>query len=120
MRSVFWKRVHRYPPILVRLLARHPHGPPLTAIEISERTGLPLLTIETISQSLDWKGIDIYMLNLFCCACGMDFFDRRSMKRVEQYLRAGPSRFSYLRRSEQWASYYAHLIMRWRHHNQRK
>lgn len=110
-------RVRFYTPILCRLLARHKHGAPLTTDEIASKSGLVPFQVEALSASVTWEGIDIFILQKFSAACGVDFTDKLSLKRVEMYLkgkwngsRRVPPPFSYLRRSPLWKTYYLPLM----------
>lgn len=114
----FWTRCERFPPLLCRLLARDgSYGPPLTSIELAQRTGLSEFEILTLSDQVDWRGVDIYTMRKFTEACGLDFTDRVAMKRVHTYLkgktvagqRVAP-RFGYLRKSPLWQTLYEPLI----------
>ena len=112
----FWDRLRRYPPVLIRLLARHKRGRPLTSAEISERSGLPLMTVETISSSTSWSGLDLYTARRFMLACGCDLSSQRDVRRIHVYLKRTPRnprhRFPYLQRSPQWEGYYLPLMER--------
>lgn len=56
----------------------------------------------------------------FTSACEVDLFNRRQMKRIAVYLQGSvvngrrlPPSFAYLKRSEQWVSYYRPLLNRY-------
>ena len=105
----FWKRCDLIPPILVRLLARRRHGPPLTEVEIAKASGLDPYHVYSISNNLDWRGIDLPTMRAFTVACGVDFDNRIQMKRVESYLKSKPT-WQYLRKSPDWIVYYQPLL----------
>jgi hypothetical protein len=109
---MFWVRLNRYPPVLCRLLAREKRGRPLTTAEIAERSGLPPAKVEAISASISWDGIEVEDMRRFVQACGCDFDNQPNMRRVEDYLRKRP-KFTYLKRSPQWESYYCPLVVKW-------
>lgn len=108
----FWTKAEEFPPILVRLLARRRHGPPLTDEEISRASGIPIYQVFLISQSLDWKGIDIPTMRAFLQACGLDFEDWRQMDRVKRYGHSRPT-WQYLRKSPLWKPYFEPLMNRY-------
>ena len=113
----FWKRIERFPPILLRLLARHPHGQPLTGQEIAKNSGLTDWQVNSLSWSTTWEGVDIYQLRNFMIGCGVDLTNSRQMKRIEVYLRGRmqngqriPPQFTYLKRHPWWSEYYQPLM----------
>jgi hypothetical protein len=121
--TTFWQRCIDYPPCLVRLLARHPYGKPLTTIEIqalsypnyigramSEALSAPM--IEALSSELGWGGIAVMNAAQFMRGCSVDFCNPDHMRRVDDYLRKKPT-FRYLRASPQWEDYYKPLMKRW-------
>lgn len=118
-------RIQNFPPILLRLLARHRYGKPLTTDEIVERSGtmpdvcnlLSAPEVEAISKSTNWKGIGVHECLSFQRGCGIQFDDAKAMHRVNDYLKKLPKMklpFEYLRLSPQWKSYYIPLIVSWR------
>lgn len=111
--ETFWTRVNRFSPILCRLLARHPYGPPLTEAEIAQRSGLAPYQILTLSALPSWHGVDLFTMKRFTEACGLDFTSSKTCKRIEVYLKGRPT-FKYLRRSPHWDSFYRPMIERWR------
>ena len=120
---MFYERIDKYPPVLVRLMARKPRANgngngtrPLTTIEISDRSGLPVSMVEGLSHATTWKGVDVYTVRDFTVACGVDFTNPLHMKRLAQYLHKRGA-FHYLRKAEDWGSYYVHLVKIWRDEN---
>lgn len=118
--ETLWQRIDRFPPILIRLLARHPRGRPLSTAEISERSGLSPVQVEAISQSVTWDGIDIPTARKFLCACQIDLMNPAQMKRVTVYMRGKvtsrgriPTPYRYLKTSPDWERYYRPLRDRW-------
>lgn len=108
----FWDQIDRYPPCLVRLLARVPRGRPLTNSEIAEKSGLSEGQIVSLSHCTDWAGVDIYALKAFSQACGVDLFNSKDMRRVTDYIRKRPS-FRYLKVSSEWDIFYKPLVLKW-------
>lgn len=115
MRETFWERLDRFPPIRVRLLAKHPRGAgPLSTIEIAERSGLSTATVEAISQATSWQGIDIPTAKAFLQACDIDLANAAQYKRIMVYQRVDrPNKYRYLKRSAEWDSYYRPMRDRW-------
>lgn len=119
-RETFWTRINRFPPILVRLLARHPRGEPMTTLEIADRSGLSPFQVEALSQSTDWSTIDLPTAQKFLCACRIDLTNTVQMKRVKVYLKGpvkngvrAPTPYRYLKTSPLWPTYYQPLRDRW-------
>lgn len=55
----FWTKSEKLPPALVRLLAVGTNHRPLTDDEIAQASDLQPFQVFTISQALDWTGIDL-------------------------------------------------------------
>ena len=108
----FYERSKHYPPCLVRILARHKHGDPLTTKEIAQASGMDEVMVEVISHSTAWSHIDISMMERFLKGCGIDFCNAEDGRRVDDYLRHTPS-FKYLRSSKMWEPYYKPMMMMW-------
>jgi hypothetical protein len=115
----FWQIAERYPPCLVRLLARHRGGPPLLTHEIAERSGLSPYQIASISQSVSWDSIPFGYMRAFLKACDIDFCSRASMNRKAVYLKTR-NKFHYLRKSPEWASVLRPLVIRFREETKSK
>lgn len=111
--KTFWSRTISYPPILIRILARHPGGPPLTDEEISERSGLSIARVSAIAESTTWDGITIPESRAYQQACGIDLCSYRDMNRVGVYLRSRPN-FDHLKRTPIWKTHWKPLIQKWR------
>lgn len=115
----FWKKIDRFPPVACRLLARHKYGKPLSSQEIAVSSGLSILRVEAISDQTSWRGIDVLELRAFTEACGIHLEDHAKMKRIEQYIARAP-KFTYLKRSSLWESYYAPLFRKWIKYEQQR
>lgn len=119
----FTRNAAAFPPVLCRLLARHRYGRPLTNQEISERSGLSPVVVVAISECVAWKSIPFGDMLLFLKGCGIDFTDRAKMKSIRAYMRIRRSAdgarivrrptFSYLKKDDQWESYYLPLMHRY-------
>lgn len=119
--DVAWhRRIERFPPILIRLLARNPRGGPLTTMEIAERSGLLPMQVETLSFSTSWGGVDIPTYRAYTRACNLDLMNPVQAKRNEVYLNGHiyngvrqPPQFLYLKRDKNWETYYKPLMARY-------
>lgn len=107
----FYSKAEKIPPILARLLARHKNGPPLSDIEISDRSRLTIVKVHAISQSLSWDDISITEMRRFMEACNVDIENPVQFNRVMAYLRR-PT-WKYLRTSPLWRAFYLPLIQRY-------
>ena len=115
----FWERCEMFPPILCRIFARKKRGAPLDTSEIADRSGLNPAQVEAISQSLDWRGIDLPTAFAFMQACNSDFADRDQFRRFRQSVKRRAYR--HLRRSPVWEAYYQPLWNRWiKHYDQQR
>jgi hypothetical protein len=117
----FWKVAEKYPPILVRLLARHKNGPPLSTSEIVNRCaaeGWPMSSyiVGMISSATTWDNIPFGEMRVFLSACDMDFCDRDDMNRKAAYLRSVKHRFGYLSQSPEFLTVLRPLALRYREH----
>jgi hypothetical protein len=115
----FWEKANTFRPPLVRMMARKGNRP-MTAIEVADASiYLMPATVEAITQSLDWRGIDIHQMQSYLVACNMDFCDigvGGDMRRAENYFKRtnGRPQFDHLRRSPEWKTYWKPLMTRWR------
>lgn len=102
------------PPILCRLLARHPNGSPLTTEEIASASGLLPIRVLVLSEMMTWNGVPLDDHFAFTLGCQMEFDNARQMKRARAYARALEKGliarpFRYLERSPDYESYYLRL-----------
>ena len=66
-------RLNRYPPRLIRLLARKQHGQlPMSAADIALRGGLSVTRVKQISKARSWERIQIRTAQAFISGCGVD------------------------------------------------
>jgi len=115
-----WQFFDRYPPILVRLLAKASKTRPMSTLEIAELAGLNPIEVEAVSWSISWDGISIPTARKFLKGCKIDPTQRRQMQNVTTYLNGKvtednvriPPRWGYLRRSPQWKTYYNPMMIR--------
>lgn len=112
--SKIWERMDVYCPLILRLLARKRRGRPLTTLEIADASGLPVTTVEAISWSVDWSGIDVPSARAFMKGVGIDLASRDDVRRIRMYLRTSPKdprrRFPYLRKSPEWKTRYLPML----------
>lgn len=111
--SCFWKRAEQFPPVLVRILARHPYGPPLSDhdIAIGANNDITPHQVRYISHCTSWYyGIDLRAMQRFLRGCRCDFDDGTSLKRMIMTMRRPcKSRFDYLRESDEWETLFKPL-----------
>lgn len=106
----FWETAAIISPLKARLLARVPHGRPLTDHEISKQSGLSLDRVFLIQHLTDWTTIGFPEAQQFLTGCGVDFCNLKHMQRVRNYLRSAT--WKYLRTSADWKTKYEPLIRR--------
>jgi hypothetical protein len=113
--SGFYKIAERYPPVLVRLLARN-GGKAMTNEEIADSIEFTAYRIQLISEQRDWSNLSFNECKLFTAACNLDFTSRKDINRIECYLRKNNGRpsFKYLTSSPGWKTYYFPLLINWR------
>lgn len=93
-----WAKLDRYPPILVRLLARKSVTEPMTNEDIwrAAKGELSRAEVQFISFCPKWDTIPVAKMRAFCLACGVDFANRDTMRSCNRYLRSKPS-FAHLK-----------------------
>ena len=113
----FWQKTQAFPPVLVRILARKPHGPPMSNVEIANRSGLSPAQVHDVSFTLSWDHVDFRTMRQFMAGCGIDLERREHLNRAQTYLRkqdalteAKKRGWAYLRRSPDWTSFYEPLL----------
>lgn len=115
-RHTIWQLMEIFPPVACRLLAKtsgtHPRL--LTDNEISIASGLPLTTVQSLSQATDWEHVATGIMRRFCQACGTDFANHRQVRRALQYIRVGLlAKTTYLRRDEHWNLKWEPMLNKW-------
>jgi hypothetical protein len=109
-----WQRLQKLPPILCRVLARHPRGLPFTDSEIASRCALSSQRIAFLSTFTTWDEVRTLEMREFLRGCGLDFCHGATMKRVDIYMRdvaKGRIQLSkYLRRAPHYQEQLAHLV----------
>jgi hypothetical protein len=111
-----WNHLEKFPPSLVRLLARRQVGNSKRAIEaltnqeIAVTARMPVERVIKISMSQEWDEVTIGEAKLFCSACNFNPFAAADRNRASAYLRAGAT-FSYLKRHPHWETFFKPLII---------
>lgn len=113
--SSFFKLCERFPPPLVRLLARHKNGRAMTTKEIATAASWSLMWTEGVASEPEWSGVSVGDLQRFTEACNLDFTSRADLNRAETYLRknGGKPPFKYLTSAPDWKTYYLPFIQSW-------
>lgn len=108
-----WRTLEKFPPVLVRLLARRPiatkHVRAVSDEEIAISASLPLSKVTHISRQTDWSSIPIGDAEKFCIGCGFDPFNCYDRNRAMAYGRTSPS-YTYLKVSPYWSTTFKPLI----------
>ena len=114
--SNFYKLCDKYPPILVRLLARNKNGRAMTNAEIARAAEWTELQVMNIASQTSWEHIHLADVRAFTRACGLDFTSRGDTNRAGCYLRRKNGRppFKYLTKDPHWQTCYLPLIVGWR------
>lgn len=104
----FWIKCETFPPIAVRLLARHRCGLMFSDAEVAAGSGLSVVMVRLIGQGQSWRGVDMPTMRAFLIGCEFDFESRKNMQRVTNYLRVLKSadvKWKYLLRSPAFRDY---------------
>lgn len=101
-------KIDRYPPVLVRLLARHGNG---DAMSDQDLVGdhLSLAEVKRLSYLDSWDDVTVDLLFRFVTACGVDFTDPERLKVLNRYLKN--PKFDHLRRHAQWPEFRSMLAV---------
>jgi hypothetical protein len=92
------KTLDRYPPCLLRLIARKGHGrTPMTNALLSQSSGLSVRTIANLSCKNSWRDVTVGTAAQFCLACGCDILHPR---RINDYMKR--SGFIHLRKDKRY------------------
>ena len=98
-----WNKLLRYPPVLVRSLAVFPkERRAMTDEEIvkASKGHLSLADVKRLSWLVAWDDVSVKTMRAFCLACGADFADRDTMRKLNRYLKNEP-KFQHLKRSKE-------------------
>jgi hypothetical protein len=113
--SNFYQLCLRFPPPLVRLLARK-DGRAMTTEQIGKAAEMTQLMVELNLCDASWDSAGLDAIRRITRACNLDFTSPRDLNRVECYLRKNKGRptFKYLTKDPNWKTYYLPLIVSWR------
>ena len=114
----FDEKCERFPPVLVRLLARsvlEKNRSPMawTDAKIAERSGLNINRVRVLSKFTNWESIDAPTRRAFLKGCGADFDSRRWLQRNTQYIVTIQSIPRFLRKSREWKTTFEPLVQLW-------
>lgn len=95
-----WIKLDRYPPLLVRLLARTAGGRLMSDDEVLRRSKgqLDRSDLAYLAYALSWERVPVGQMRAFVIACGVDFADPARMRSLNRYLKTAA--FRHLLRSE--------------------
>lgn len=99
-----WAKLDQYPPVLVRLLARHPDGKVMSDTDIARQPGLTLAEVRRLSLLPDWHDVSVPLMRAFVHACRMDFCNREQMRNANRYINRDP-KFRHLVRDPNFPAY---------------
>jgi transcriptional regulator with XRE-family HTH domain len=94
----------RFPPFVVRALARHPYRPGedrdrrgMSIEEIASRSGLAVRSVGRLASKLSFRDEKLYVVDAFCRACNFNFFKTgRQFDFIRQTVIAKNRKFSHL------------------------
>jgi hypothetical protein len=111
----YYELAERYPPPLVRLLARE-GGKAMTTEYIAERCAWHPDVVERIANTPTWEQVPLWQIRMFTRACNLDFTNSDDLNRAEVYLRMNDvnPKWTYLLESPHWKTVFQPLIVRWR------
>lgn len=117
----FPSKLDRFPPVVIRLLARDQHGRRVVALtdaQIVHRSGLSLGEVRHLSRQTSWGDITIDAMLAFCKGCGANFDNRRWIQKNSTYMDSIKGLPKYLVDSPEWATTFEPLIATWLRHEQ--
>ena len=96
-----WAKLSKFPPVLVRLLARE-NGEAMSDTRIAEASGgaVSVADVKRLSYLKSWDDVSVRHMRWFCIACGADFEDRNTLRNLNRYMKN--PRFEHLRRHKNW------------------
>jgi hypothetical protein len=121
VRITVWPIVEEYPPIKVRLLAKHPGqgvrsdgSLAITDAELAIASGIPLDRVREISKMFDWNRVMVGEMRSFCAACRFDPTSATDRERIRIYehvcLKRNKRPFQWLRDSPRYEAEFLPLI----------
>ena len=115
----FAEKLIRFPPVVVRLLARVYHGPgpdgceAICDDEIARNSGLQVEFVRQLSKLTTWDHVEWAIIVVFLRGCGVDLDERAWVRRNTRYMKELRSLPRYLIRSPHWRSTFEPLIRIW-------
>lgn len=84
-----WKKLERFPPVLVRLLAKNEDGTWMSDEDIWAASGQELMwsDIKRLSYLTRWDDVTNRLTRLFSTTCRVDFANREQMRNAGRYLK---------------------------------
>lgn len=114
MRRTFYDWAKRYPPVLVRMMARK-NGKAMTDRDVSDATGI--VGVWSCYTMTTWEFIPLGHMRSMTRACGIDFTSRKDMNRIEAYWRPRQGRqamLHHLTSHSEWKTVFLPMIVAWR------
>jgi hypothetical protein len=89
--------INRFPPCLVRLVARNGHtGQRLPLHALAQRAGLSYGTVHRLSTKRTWANVPPAIIDAFCRACGVDILHPASKLRYLRRVLSDPAGYKKL------------------------
>jgi hypothetical protein len=110
------EKLERFPPVVVRLLARTGRAGSVVAIsddDVARFGGLARREVVHLSKLTSWDHIEIATFLGFLKGCRADFDDRDWLRKNTAYMRNIRRLPRYLTRSPHWSSTFEPLIRIW-------
>lgn len=107
------EKLDRFPPVVVRLLARQPAGTTVTALpegEIVRRSGLSAGEVRVLSRLTSWDDVPLSTMLAFCRGCGADLDNRDWLRKNAAYMASIRGAPRYLRKDSAWDTTFEPLI----------
>lgn len=103
MNTKLFQRLRKFPPPLIRLLARSPTGAALSDQDLVAR-GCPLPLVKSLPYLPSWDAVTIRDADVFLRACDADPMDTAWVRNVNRLTKPStPTKWSWLRRAPHWA-----------------
>lgn len=102
MRTRYAQRLAKYPPCLIRLLARSATGIALTDQALVDR-GCPLPVVKALSYQTEWGSASLWDVDRFLSACGADPLNTKWVRNTNRLIKPStPTQWSWVRRAPHW------------------
>lgn len=96
-----WSKLDRYPPVLIRLLAKNPDGTAMTDDQIGRHIDPAL--VGWLSLKTNWSDVPVQHARSFISACRADLGDRNWVRRTNRYVKPDSNaKFTHLVNSPEW------------------